>query len=125
MRFGHARADADCGYRGIAGNGMRICLYYNENCPDCVRQAARTGRMDWLERVELRRDRSPIGEVPAGEIVVVEKSTNRIFTGIFATRKVCLQVPLLIPYGLLLFLPPVLRIAGRRKMGCNGDACEI
>ena len=81
--------------------------------------------MDWLDRVELRNDRSPIGEVPAGEIVVVENRTDRIFTGIYATRKVCLQVPLLVPFGLLLYLPPVLKIAGRRKMGCNGDACEI
>ncbi len=81
--------------------------------------------MDWLDRVELRTDRSPIGEVPAGEIVVVENRTDRIFTGIYATRKVCLQVPLLVPFGLLLYLPPVLKIAGRRKMGCNGDACEI
>ncbi|MDE2846328.1 MAG: hypothetical protein OXO51_06455 [Gemmatimonadota bacterium] len=81
--------------------------------------------MDWLDRVELRTDRSPIGEVPAGEIVVVENRTDRTFTGIYATRKVCLQVPLLVPLGLLLYLPPVLKIAGRRKMGCNGDACEI
>ena len=104
---------------------MSIRLYYNANCPDCARQAARTGRMDLLDRVEPRTCRSPIGEVPAGEIVVVENRTNRIYTGIFATRKVCLQVPLLIPFGLLLFLPPVLKIAGRRKMGCDGDACEI
>ena len=104
---------------------MSIRLYYNANCPDCGRQAARTGRMDWLNRVELRTDRSPIGEVPAGEIVVVENSTKGIFTGIFATRKVCLQVPLLIPFGLLLFLPPFLKMAGRSKMGCNGDACKI
>ena len=104
---------------------MSIRLYFNEQCPDCVRQAARTGRMDWLDRVELRTDRSPIGEVPAGEIVVVENRTDRIFTGIYATRKVCLQVPLLVPFGLLLYLPPILKIAGRRKMGCNGDACEI
>ncbi len=81
--------------------------------------------MDWLDQVELRTDRSPIGEVPAGEIVVVENRTDRVFTGIFATRKVCMQIPLLIPFGLLLYLPPVLRIAGRSKMGCNGDACEI
>ena len=104
---------------------MSIRLYFNEQCPDCARQAARTSRMDWLDRVELRTDLSPIGEVPAGEIVVVENRTDRIFTGIYATRKVCLQVPLLVPFGLLLYLPPVLKIAGRRKMGCNGDACEI
>ena len=60
-----------------------------------------------------------------GEIVVAEMKNNRIFTGIFATRKVCLQIPLMLPYGLVLFLPPILKIAGQKKMGCNGDACEI
>ena len=95
------------------------------NVPIARGRRRRTGRMDWLDRVELRTDLSPIGEVPAGEIVVVENRTDRIFTGIYATRKVCLQVPLLVPFGLLLYLPPVLKIAGRRKMGCNGDACEI
>ena len=104
---------------------MSIRLYFNEHCPDCARQAERTGRMDWLDRVEMRIDRSPIGEVPAGEIVVIDKRSDKVFTGIFATRKLCLQIPLLFPIGLLLFLPPVLKISGRRKMGCNGDACEI
>lgn len=104
---------------------MSIRLYFNEHCPDCARKAERTDRMDWLDRVELRTDRSPIGEVPAGEIVVVEKRSDKVFTGIFATRKVCMQIPLLIPFGLMLFLPPILKIAGGSKMGCNGDACEI
>lgn len=104
---------------------MGIRLYYNPNCPTCVRLAARTSRLDWLDRVELRTDESPLGHVPAGEIVVVEKETGGMFTGVFATRKVCLQVPLFLPYGLMLFLPPVLKLAGRKKIGCNGDACEI
>ena len=104
---------------------MAIRLYYNAKCSDCARQAARTGRMDWLNRVELRTDESPLGVVSIGEIVVVEKQNNRIFTGVSATRKVCLQVPLLVPYGLVLFLPPILKFAGRKKTGCSGDACEI
>ena len=104
---------------------MGIRLYYNANCPNCMRQAVRTSRMDWLDRVELRTDESPLGVVPMGEIVAVEMKNNKIFTGIFATRKVCLQIPLLLPYGLILFLPPILKIAGRKKIGCNGDACEI
>ena len=102
-----------------------ISLYYNPNCPDCVRQAARTARLDWLGRVELRTDESPLGEVPVGEIVVVEKRSARAFTGIYATRKVCMQVPLLFPYGLALSLPPLRAIAGRGKPACNGDACEV
>ncbi len=104
---------------------MGILLFYNADCPRCARQAARTCRMDWLNRVEARTDESPLGEVPVGEIVVVDKANKRIFTGAFATRKVCLQIPLLLPLGLVLFLPPVLRMAGRGKTGCNGEACEI
>ena len=40
-------------------------------------------------------------------------------------RKVCLQVPVLLPYGLALYLSPVRTLFGRDKQGCNGDACEI
>ena len=104
---------------------MGILLFYNADCPRCARQAARTRRMDWLHRVEARTDESPLGEVPVGEFVVVDKDSKRVFTGAFATRKVCLQIPLLLPLGLVLFLPPFLRMAGQNKVGCNGDACEI
>ena len=81
--------------------------------------------MDWLNRVELRTDASPLGEVSVGEIVVVEKQSNKAFTGVYATRKVCLQVPLFFLYGLALYLPPVRALFGRDKQGCNGDACEV
>ena len=89
-----------------------------------MRQAARTARLDWLGRVELRTDESPLGAVPVGEIVVVEKRSGRTSTGIYAVRKVCMQIPLLFPYGRALCLPPIRAIAGRGKPGCNGDACE-
>ena len=104
---------------------MAVSLFYNANCPDCVRQAQLTARMDWLGRVEMRTDDSPLGEVPIGELVVVEKEGSRAFTGVYATRKVCLQVPLLFLYGLALYLPPIRALFGRDKQGCNGDACAI
>ena len=104
---------------------MAVSLFYNAKCPDCVRQAALTARMDWFGRVELRTDDSPLGTVPVGEIVAVETETGRTFTGVYATRKVCLQIPLFIPYGLALYLPPVRALFGGDKQGCNGDACEI
>ena len=104
---------------------MTVSLFYNPRCPDCVQQASLTARMDWLGRVELRTDDSPLGAVPVGEIVVVEKQSSRAFTGVYATRKVCLQVPLFFLYGLALYLPPVRALFGRDKQGCNGDACEI
>ena len=56
---------------------------------------------------------------------MVEKESSRAFTGVYATRKVCLQVPLFFLYGLALYLPPVRALFGRDKQGCNGDACEI
>ena len=104
---------------------MAVSLFYNAKCSDCVRQAALTARMDWFGRVELRTDDSPLGTVPVGEIVVVEKESSRAFTGVYATRKVCLQVPLFFPWGLALCLPSVRALFGRDKQGCNGDACEI
>ena len=104
---------------------MTVALFYNSRCPDCVRQASLTARMDWLNRVELRTDASPLGAVPVGEIVVVEKQSSKAFTGVYATRKVCLQVLLFFLYGLALYLPPVRALFGRDKQGCNGDACEI
>ena len=108
-----------------ASSRSSISLYYNRSCADCVLQAARTARLDWLDRVELRTDQSPLGEVPVGEIVVVEKRSDRAFTGIYPTRKVCMRIPLLFPYGLALFLPPIRDIAGRGKPGCNGEACHV
>ena len=103
----------------------KIALYYNTNCSDCVREAKRTAQFDWLGRVEILTEDSPLGELPIGEILVVDKQSNKIFTGVYATRKVCLQVPMFFLYGLVLYLSPIRKMAGRKKQGCNGDVCEI
>lgn len=104
---------------------MRLSLYYNPSCPDCVRQAKRTARLDWLRAIELRTDRSPLGDVPVGKIVVVDERSRRVFTGVYATRMVCLMIPLHFLYGLFLFLPPIRDRVGGSQPGCNGDAREI
>ena len=103
---------------------MGVTLFYNADCPDCARQAKRTARLDWLRRVRISTDDSPIGTVPRGEIVVVDDASQRVFTGMYATRAVCMQVPVYLPHGLLLQIPPLRRILGRDKQGCNGDACD-
>ena len=104
---------------------MRLSLHYNPSCPKCVRQAKRTARLDWLRAIELRTDRSPLGEVPVDEIVVVDEQRRRVFIGVYATRMVCLRVPLLFLYGLLLYLPPIRKRVGGAKPGCNGDECAV
>ena len=104
---------------------MGITLYYNADCSDCARQASRTRKLDWLSRIELSTLDSPIGSVPRGEIVVVDRSNGKVFTGIYATRMICLQVPAFALAGLALYIPPIRKHFGRKKPGCNGDACEI
>ena len=103
---------------------MGVTLYYNPRCPDCARQAQRTARLDWLRRVRPSIEDSPIGPVPSGEIVVVDDE-GRTFTGIYAARAVCMRVPAYFLYGVALHIPPIRRLFGRDKQGCNGDACEI
>ena len=104
---------------------MRLSLHYNPNCPICVRQAKRTARLDWLRAIDLSPDISPLGEVPIGEIVVVDKKRRQVFSGVYATRKVCLRVPVLFLYGLVLYIPPIRNLLGKSQTGCNGDTCEI
>ena len=66
-----------------------------------------------------------MGEVPVGEIVVVDERSRRVFTGVYVTRKVCLRIPLLSFYGLLLYIPPIRNLAGKSNPGRNGDACDV
>lgn len=104
---------------------MKLSLHYNSSCPVCVRRAARTARLDWFGVIELRTDHSPLGEVPVGEIVVVDERSRRVFTGVYATREVCRRIPLLFLYGLLLYVPPIRSLAGKSNPGRNGDPCEV
>lgn len=104
---------------------MKVSLYHNPSCPDCVRQARRTARLDWLQAIDLRTDRSPLGEMPAGEIVVIDEERRRVYTGVHAIRMVCVRIPLLFLYGFLLHLPCVRDRIGEAKPGRNSDACEV
>lgn len=100
-------------------------LYYNLKCEDCKRQAEITSKFDWFKRISLSTEPSPIGIPEAGEIVVVNEKNSQLFTGGYALRKVCMNVPLFIPYGILLYLPPILKLVSKNKVGCNGDACDV
>ena len=104
---------------------MRLSLHESPSCSDCVRQAKRTARLDGLRAIALRAERAPLGEVPVGEIVVVDAQGRRVFTGVYATRMVCLRLPLLVLYGLLPYLAPIRKRVGGAKPGCNGDACAV
>ena len=58
-----------------------------------------------VDRRQRCADHSPLVEVPVGELVVVDERSRRVFTVVYAIRKVCLRTPLLFLYGLLLYIP--------------------
>ena len=99
---------------------MGVTLFYNADCPNCARQAKRTARLDWLSRVRISTDDSPIGPVPRGEIVVADDESQRVFTGFYATRaRLRLWAGRRPPQGLLnpaLVLNPA--GASRPRLGC-------
>ncbi len=97
-----------------------IKLFYNGSCGDCARLARRTRRLDWFGRIELSTDVPPCGPLDVGEIAVAHTASGRVYTGIDATREVCMQVPVYAPYGLLLHLPLARRFFGRGRAGGAG-----
>ena len=99
-------------------------LYYNKDCKECEGQSVLTAKLDWLNRVHLSTETPPTGELEQGEIVVISKD-GKIYTEGYALRIICLNVPLFYIFGLLLFLPPILKAASKGKAGCNGASCEI
>ena len=62
---------------------MSITLHYNATCGDCARKAQQTANLDWLNRVQISTEDSPIGQVPRGQIIVVENATQKVFTGVY------------------------------------------
>ena len=99
-------------------------LYYNRACDDCARQAALTAKLDWFKRIAISTEIPPTGELEPGEIVLIS-SQGKAFTRGYATRTICLNVPVYFILGLMLYFPPFLKAASKGKAGCNGDTCEI
>lgn len=103
----------------------KLTLYYNVTCKDCEKLANLTIKLDWFNRIELSTKTPKSGKLAQGEIAIFERTSNKYYTGIYATRKISLNVPLLYPYALLLFLPFVKKFIGKNKIGCNGSKCDI
>ena len=99
-------------------------LFYHKDCGDCARQASTTSKFDWFNRISMSTDIPPTGELEKGEIVLISNE-GKAYTRGYATRRICLNVPVFFIYGIFLFIPPILRAASKGKAGCNGDSCEI
>ena len=102
----------------------KYILYHHRDCSDCAKQAAQTRKLDWFRRIGVSTEIPPTGALEKGEIVLISND-DKAYTRGFATRKICLNVPVYFLYGLLLFLPPLLKAASKGKAGCNGDVCDV
>ena len=101
----------------------RYTLHYNSRCQDCVKLAEWNRRLDWLGRFERTVTPSPIGIPDVGDIHVVDHQEAKVFTGAYATQRICQNIPAYWPIALLMRLPFVFNQAVRQKPGCNGESC--
>jgi len=100
-------------------------LFYNKDCKDCEKQAKITGRLDWFHRFEISTANPPTGKLQIGEIAVLDKRNHKIYTGGYASRRICLNIPLYFLIGLMMYFPPIFKLFDKNKAGCNGSSCEI
>jgi hypothetical protein len=103
----------------------KLTLFYNPSCNDCEKLARITTKLDWLNCVSISTATPLSGVLSPGEIAILEHSSGKYFTGVYATRKVSLNVPAYYLYGLLLFIPFIKKIVSKNKVGCNGDTCDV
>lgn len=103
----------------------RYTLHYNSLCQDCVRMGVWNKRLDWLVRFQRTSEPSPMGMPEIGDIHVVDHRTATIYSGAYATERVCRNIPAYWPMALLMLLPFVFNKFASRKPGCNGNSCTI
>lgn len=101
-----------------------IRIHRNPACDTCERTSAITRSLDWFGLVE-QSTLPPAGTpVPMGENVVQDVQTGEWHRGIAAVRQVCFHIPLYVPFGLLLLIPPVARWFERASRK-RAAACQL
>lgn len=123
----------------------RHILLFDSDCPMCTFQSRTLGWLDWFNRVEM----VPLKDERAKEIapditredlleaIHCVTPNDQIHRGARAIRFLGMRIPLLVPVGLFLWIPGVIRIAEKvyafvsrnrhffsRVFGCKG-ACAI
>jgi predicted DCC family thiol-disulfide oxidoreductase YuxK len=117
---------------------------YDADCAFCSAQMRRLKRLDWRRRLELVPmaeagtlcDRAGIERVALAGAIHGVGENGRVTRAARCLREMALRIPLLVPVGLVLFLPGALRlaewlyrrVAARRHelsgWACAGGACR-
>jgi hypothetical protein len=101
----------------------RYTLHYNSHCVDCRRLAEWNRRLDWLACFDRTTNPSVLGIPEIGDIHVIDHQTQKVYSGAYATKVVCRNIPAYWCVALVLSLPFVFERVARRKPGCNGEHC--
>ena len=99
-----------------------IRIHRHAACPGCARTAAITTSLDWFGLVATSI-RPPAGPpLLPGEIAVQDLESGEWHRGVAAVRQICFHIPMYLPFGLLLLVPPVARwferLTARRAAAC-------
>ena len=109
---------------------------YDGNCTVCTLSVRCLRKFDWMRRIEFRASQSmdsPLGGVSWDDLqrsAYIVHESGAICEGFHAIRKTLLQLPALVPFGLLLSIPGA-RLIGvpayrwvaqnRYRIGCCGE----
>lgn len=102
-----------------------IRVYRNPDCAKCARFAKAGLFFDWLKRLDASTDTPKTGPLRLGEVVVEDLSNGRMLRGAEGIELIFRNIPVYIPFLLLLKVPPLRRYVEKEVSGCDGDACEV
>jgi hypothetical protein len=101
----------------------RYTLHYNSQCNDCRKLAEWNRSLDWLSRFDRTTAASILGIPEVGDIHVMDHKTQKVYSGAYATKVICRNIPAYWCVALFLELPFVFQQIVRQKPGCNGENC--
>ena len=103
----------------------KIRVYRHADCAKCARFASVSLFFDWLDRIEASTDTPRTGPLRLGEVVVEDLSTGRFLTGAPGIDLIYRNIPVYVPFRLLLRVPPLRRSIEKEVSGCEDRACEM
>ncbi|WLD92456.1 thiol-disulfide oxidoreductase DCC family protein [Alkalihalobacillus sp. AL-G] len=118
-------------------------VYYDRDCILCKQTKKRLSRFDWFNQlawvpIQEIDDASPqLDRFSVQEEMHLITKNSTLYRGFYAVRRLSLQLPLLAPVGVLLYIPfvdrignPIYRWVARNrhrffKDECEDGACQI
>ena len=113
--------------------GAALILYYDGDCRFCTACVRCLSRLDWRDRISWEPWQN-MASLPGGltsddmgRAAYLEDDRGDIHEGFFAFRRLLVELPVLIPLGLLMWLPglhligvPLYRLVARNRRTISG-----